>query len=89
MVKNLPASAGNTRDMGSIPVARRSPEVGNGNPLQYSCLGNSMDREAWDATIMGFKESDMIEHEHSEPIITNSHLTSTLPINFSKLINWL
>lgn len=48
-----------------------------------------MDREAWDATIMGFKESDMIEHEHSEPIITNSHLTSTLPINFSKLINWL
>ena len=46
-VKNLPASA---RDVGSIPGWGRSPGVGNGNPLQYSCLGNSMDREAWWAT---------------------------------------
>ena len=56
VVKNLPASAGNTRDMGSILVARRSPAVGNGNPLQSSCLGNSTDREAWDATIMGLQK---------------------------------
>ena len=43
VVKNLPANAG---DMGSIPESGRSPEGGNGNPLQYSCLENPMDREA-------------------------------------------
>jgi len=43
VVKNPPANA---RDMGSIPEMRRSPAVGNGNPLQYSCLENSMDRGA-------------------------------------------
>ena len=43
MVKNLPANA---RDVGSIPGLGRSPGKGNGNPLQYSCLGDSMDREA-------------------------------------------
>ena len=45
MVKNLPASAGDTEDSGSIPGSGRSPGEGNGNPLQYSCLGNSKDRE--------------------------------------------
>ena len=44
MVKNLPASAGDARDAGSIPELERSPGVGNGNPLQYSCLENSIDR---------------------------------------------
>ena len=44
MVKNLPASAGDAKDMGSIPGSRRSPGVGNGNQLQYSCLENCMDR---------------------------------------------
>ena len=44
MVKNLPAS---TRDVGSIPGLGRSPGGGNGNPLQYSCLENSMDGGAW------------------------------------------
>ena len=48
MVKNLPA---NTGDAGSIPESGRSPEEGNDNPLQYSCLENSMDREAWWATV--------------------------------------
>ena len=47
VVKNLPADAGDTRDMGSIPGLGRSPEVGNNNPLQYSCLENSMGRGAW------------------------------------------
>ena len=47
VVKNLPTNAGNTRDAGSIPGLRRSPGEGNGNPLQYSCLRNPMDRETW------------------------------------------
>ena len=47
VVKNLPASAGDGRNVGSIPESGRSPGVGNGNPLQYSCLENSMDRGAW------------------------------------------
>ena len=47
MVKNLPANAGDARNAGSIPGSRRSPGEENGNPLQYSCLEKSMDREAW------------------------------------------
>ena len=43
-VKNPPANAGDVRGMGLIPGSGRSPGEGNGNPLQYSCLGNSMDR---------------------------------------------
>ena len=50
-VKNLAAKAGNIRDMGSIPGLGRSPGEGNGNPLQYSCLENPKDREAWQATV--------------------------------------
>ena len=59
MVKNLPANAG---DLGSIPGLERSPGKGNGNPLQYSCLENSMDRGAWWATVHGVTEqSDTID----------------------------
>ena len=47
VVRNLPANASDARDSGSIPELGRSPGVGNGNPFQYSCLDNSMDREAW------------------------------------------
>ena len=47
VVKNLPASAGDARDVGLIPELGRSPGVGNGNPLQYSCLENLMDGGAW------------------------------------------
>ena len=50
MVKNLPASAGDAGDMGSIPGSGRSPGGGNGNPQQYSRLKNPMDRGAWLAT---------------------------------------
>ena len=46
MVKNLPANAGDIRDLGSIPETGRSPGGGNGNPFQYSCLENPMDRGA-------------------------------------------
>ena len=56
MVKNQPANAG---DVGSIPGLGRSPREGNGYPLQYSSLGNPMDREAWWAPVHGvLKESD-------------------------------
>ena len=51
VVKNLPANAGDTTEAGSIPGSGRSPGVGNGNPLQYTCLRNSMDRRAWVATV--------------------------------------
>ena len=58
MVKNLPVNAG---DEGSIPGSGRSPGKGNGNPLQYSCIGNPIDRRAWWATVHGVtKESDTI-----------------------------
>ena len=51
MVKNLAANAGDVRDLGSIPGSGRSPAVGNGNPFQYSCLENPMDRGAWWVTV--------------------------------------
>ena len=54
MVKNLPA---NTADLGLIPGSGRSPGGGNGNPLQYACLGNPMDREAWQAIVHGVEKS--------------------------------
>ena len=62
MVKSLPANAG---DEGLIPGSGRSPGGGNGNPLQYSCLGNPMDRGPLRATVHGAtKESDMTAHAH-------------------------
>ena len=54
VVKNLPTNAG---DVGSIPASGRSPGEGNANPLQYSCLENSMDRGAWRAIIHGVEKS--------------------------------
>ena len=57
MVKNLPVNAEDARDMSSIPGWGRSPGVGNGNPPKCSCLENSMDRGAWEATIHGVTKS--------------------------------
>ena len=65
MIKNPLANAGDARDTGSIPGSERSPGEGSGYPLQYSCLENSTDREAyspWDP-----KESDKTEHEGTCP----------------------
>jgi len=61
VVKNLPASAEDAGDTGSIPESGRSPGGGNGNPLLYSCLENPMDTGAWWATVHGVAESDMTE----------------------------
>ena len=58
MIQNLPANAGDIRDMGSIPGLGRSPGEGHGNPLQYSCLDNPMDGGAWWATVHRVEESD-------------------------------
>ena len=57
VVKNLPASAGDIRDAGSIPGLRRSLGGGHGNPLQYSCLENPMDRGAWQAMVPSVTKS--------------------------------
>ena len=56
-VKSLPASAGDVRDAGSVPGSGRSPGEGNGNPLQYSCLENPMDRGSWLAIVHGVTKS--------------------------------
>ena len=61
VVKNPPASARDTGDMGSIPGLGRSPGGGYGNPFQYSCLETPMDRGAWWATVYWMAESDMTE----------------------------
>ena len=53
MIKNLSANAGDKRDMNSTPGLGRCPRGGHGNPLQYSCLENPMDRGAWRATVQG------------------------------------
>ena len=70
VVKNLPAKA---RDMGSIPGSGRSPGEGNGNPLQYSCLGNPMDRGAWPATVHGGHKSQTQLSNYT--ITTNNKFT--------------
>ena len=51
VVKNPPTNAGDARDMGSIPGLGRFPGRGHGNPVQYSCLGNPMDRGAWQTKV--------------------------------------
>ena len=72
MIKYLAANVGDTRDAGSIPGSGSPGKPaggGHGNPLQYSCLENPMDRGAWQATVHGAAESDTIQHlstEHTE-----------------------
>ena len=57
VVKNLSASVGDVRDAGSITGSGRSPGVGNDNPLQYSCLDNPMEKEAWNAAFNAVSKS--------------------------------
>ena len=78
VVKNPPANAGDIRDTGSIPGSGRSPGGGKGNPLQYSCLGNSKDGGTWQATVHGVAElnttqqlnnnkSSQVRHDQERP----------------------
>ena len=64
VVENQAANTGHIGDLGSIPGSGRSPGGGHGNPLQYSCLENSMDRGAWRATVHRVTESDTTQHAH-------------------------
>ena len=57
VIKNSHANSGDVGDEGVIPGSGRTPEGGNGNPLQYPCLENPMDREAWWATVQGVTKS--------------------------------
>ena len=83
-VKNLPASAGDTGDTGSIPGLGRFSGGGNGNPLQYSCLENPMDRGDWQSSPQGLKESEMTEW-----LSTLLHLTLNYKI-FNRLsLRWV
>ena len=75
VVKNLPANAGDIKDAGSIPRLGRSPGGGNGNPLQYSCLENPMDRGAWRATVYRVTKSwtrlkRLSTHVHTDCVIS-------------------
>ena len=75
VVRNLPTNAGDIKDVDSIPGLGRSPGEGHGNPLQYSCLENLMDRGAWQAAYspQGQKELDMTEatqHTCKQPLAT-------------------
>ena len=70
VVKNPPADAGDLRDLGSIPGSGRSPEGGHGNPLQYSCLENPMDRGGWQAEI----QSCRVRHNWSSCVYPCTHI---------------
>ena len=61
VVKKLPANAGDIRDTGSVPGSGRSPGGGHGNPLQFSCLENPIDRGTWQAAVHRVAESDTTE----------------------------
>ena len=61
VVKNPLANTGDVRDLGSVPGSGRSPGGRHGNPLQYSCLENALDRGAWQAAVYGIAELDMAE----------------------------
>ena len=88
MVKNPPTNAGDTRDLGLIPVSGRSPGVGNDNPLQYSSLGNPMDRGAWWVTVQGIARVglDLASKQYTYYLVTKNnngtiYISWRLPIN--------
>ena len=93
VVKNPSTNAGDTRDLGSIPGSERSPRGGHGNPFQYSCLENPMERRAGQAIVQGVAKSDMTEqlthtcryththtHTHTHSVLLDHRLrTQTRP----------
>ena len=81
-VENLPASAGDSCDLGLIPGSGRSPGEGNGNPLQYSCLGIPMARGAWWATVHWMAEElDLTDQLSKQVQCIQNTLVSHVPIN--------
>ena len=80
MVKNMSVNAGDVRDAGSTPGSGRSPGGWHGNPFQYSCLENTIDRGTWWATVQGIAELEVIEHKCTHDMdtvhcfITSLHL---------------
>ena len=85
MIKDSPANARDSRDVGSIPGSGRSPGVGNGTPLQYSFLENSMDRGAWGATVHGMAESQtrLSDSAHTRSAYAVASVTSFMEDNVS------
>ena len=77
MVKNLPVNSGDSRDAGLILGLGRPPGEGNGNPLPYSYLQNSMDRRAWRATVHGVTKSQ----DMTEQLRTHAHLNTYNKVN--------
>ena len=71
MVKNPPANTGDARDAGSVSGSGRSPGEGNGSPLQYSYLGNPMDRRAWRAPVQ--RVANMTEHVRMPHVVIGKH----------------
>ena len=78
MVKTLPANAGDSRDASSIPGSGRFHRADNGNPLQYSRLGNSMDTGAWQATVYGVVKSDRLTERTPKSLLTECTRTPVL-----------
>ena len=83
VIKNLSANAGDTRDASSIPVLGRSSTVGNDNPLQYSCLENSMGRGVWKTTIHRATKNQTHTQVH---IIFVEPDTGVLPVNSAAMV---
>ena len=85
MIKNPPANAGDAGYVGLIPGLGRSPGEGNGNPLQYSCLENPMDRGAWWAIVHGVAKSQTQLSTHEGPhIYTQTHSKENNTFIYSK-----
>ena len=84
VVKNPPANADDPRDMGSVPKSGGSPGEGHGNPLQYSCLENSMDRRAWRATVHGVAKNRiwLSAHAHTHTQSQLRHFTSVHQLTY-------
>ena len=81
VVKDLPASKGDARGMGLIPGSGRSPGEGNGNPLQYSCLENFVDRGAWWVTVNGVSKSQTQLSTHAYTLLTALHTVFWLALD--------
>ena len=90
MVKNSPDNAGDARDAGLIPESGRSHGIGNSNPLKYSCLENSMDREAGWLTVHGDSESDTLStHACTSIYSIDARKRSPRPCTALKISYWL